>query len=151
MWYAPHISITQERARWGFPIRGIYVLRDVLLSGGFEESKTETLPRLIFLTSISELHIITSKSQFFCCSSHDVLDSAERTVALYLSTTSFPFGSLTFLSISAMLISEAGVPADSVSFCETWSPGVIPASFVVGVTVTFCACVRQKFSLKFSL
>ena len=33
MWYAPHISITQERARWGFPIRGIYVLRDVLLSG----------------------------------------------------------------------------------------------------------------------
>ena len=67
MWYAPHISITQERARWGFPIRGIYVLRDVLLSGGFEESKTETPPRRLFLTSLLDLWYSSDGNTALAC------------------------------------------------------------------------------------
>lgn len=42
MWYSPHGNITQERARWGFPIRGIYVLGDVfLLSGCYKKKRLQ--------------------------------------------------------------------------------------------------------------
>ena len=50
-----------------------------------------------------------------------------------------------------MLFSEAGVPVDSVSFCEAWSPGMIPASFLPVLALILHVCPVKVFPEVFPL